>query len=195
MSEMVITELATILATPGDPDWEVLLKNTFDQEIHPHRKQGFLLSREALRIALESQGHTPTISDLNVLQHRSLARFTDLTLSLSHTPLVGAAVIADKGTHPAVGIDVEARSRRVKDTIIERISHPRDEKFTGLELWCLKEATFKALMNTGRFERPVEFSSLEIRKDDWLHSPSGTTGRWELRPSTEYVVGLAYLGT
>jgi hypothetical protein len=45
-----------------------------------------------------------------------------------------------------IGIDVELRTRSISDTMVERFSLPNERKLglSGLELWTVKEALFKA---------------------------------------------------
>lgn len=151
------------------------------------------MSREALRLALAERGYRAELKQLDVEDNHSLRIFPGLTLSLSHTPAAGAAIIADKVTYRSVGVDIESPSRKVKDSIIQRISHPDDGSFLPIELWCLKEACFKALMNSGEFPRPIEFSSIQVRAGAWAHSPSGLCGKLEVRLAEGLVLAEAYL--
>ena len=122
-----------------------------------------------------------------------MANVEQFTLSLSHTSECGAAMIADRKFFRSVGIDIEREDRVVKDFIRERITHKDDTNFRNIEIWCLKEAVFKALMNTEKFEKPLEFSSICIGKDSWSHSPSGLEGKWEVETIKPVVVARAFL--
>ena len=102
-------------------------------------------------------------------------------------------MLADRIFFRSVGIDIEREDRVVKDSIRERIAHKDDANFRNIEQWCLKEAAFKALMNTEQFEKPVEFSSICIGKESWSHSPSGLKGKWEMETIKLFVVARAFL--
>jgi 4'-phosphopantetheinyl transferase EntD len=190
---MKIWKLVKTLSNPKDPQWELLIKLTLGDEVHSDRKKGFLLSREALIEALKTNHVSANISELALDSHSTLTHFPQFTISLSHTKECGASLVADRQTFRSVGIDIEHEERVVKDSIFDRISHPQDRKLRNIELWCLKEAAFKALMNSGNFEKPIEFSSIEIGNDIWTHSPSGLKGEWEMDFVKPFVIARAFL--
>lgn len=190
---MHVWKLIKTLSNPKDPEWDLLIKLTLGDEVHSNRKNGFLLSREALIGALKEAHIQANISDLVLDGYSTLPRFPQFTISLSHTKECGAAVIADRQSFRSVGIDIEQEERVVKDSIVERVSNPHDTSLRNIELWCLKEAAFKALMNSGAFEKPVEFSSIEIGEHSWSHSPSGLKGEWELEVIKPFVIAKAFL--
>lgn len=190
---MYFWKLLKTLSNPKNPEWELLIKLTLGDEVHSDRKTGFLLSREALMMALKEAQIEVDIKDLKLDGYSTLLRFPQLTISLSHTKECGAALIADRQTFRSVGIDVEHEARVVKDSIAERVSNPRDTSLRNIELWCLKEAVFKTLMNSGDFEKPIEFSSIEIGNQTWSHSPSGLKGEWELEMIKPFVIARAFL--
>ncbi len=126
-------------------------------------------------------------------EFNSLAKWPEITLSLSHTKLAGAAITASRAEFISVGIDIESDNRVVKDSILKRITNSRDINLRNIELWCLKEAVFKCLMNTGIFEKPFEFSEIEISYKRWIHSPSGLEGEWKTIISEQFLIALALL--
>lgn len=152
-----------------------------------------MLSREALIMALKEAGYSCSIPHLKMEQYSGLKSFPQFTISLSHTKEAGAAVVADRQTFRSVGIDIEHEERLVKEAVIERVSHPGDLVLRNIEIWCLKEAAFKAIMNTGSFEAPVSFSSIQIEDKTWSHSPSSLQGEWELDIINQIVVARAFL--
>ena len=186
-------KLTTNLTNPESPEWEMLSVSTLGADVHSDRKMGFFLSREALKNALSEQGFTPSLSQLTLVNYHELKDFPQLTISLSHTKECGAALIAERKIFRSVGIDIENEGRLVKDSIRERIAHQGDINLRNIEIWCLKEAVFKALMNTGLFPKPIEFGSIEIKNGKWFHSPSQLSGEWELKTLTPFVLALAFL--
>lgn len=187
-------KLSKTLSNPNDPDWDLLTKLTLGEKIHPQRKRTFLLSREALRVSLKEAGKEVAISMLMLKDYSGIRGVPEYTLSLSHSKDCGAALVAPGCIYRSVGIDIEHTERTVKKSIIERVGHPEDlGSLRNIELWALKEAVFKALMNSGSFEKHPEFSSIKIGKDFWSHPPSGLRGDWELKLSDDMVTALAFL--
>lgn len=190
---MTLWKLSVNLTHSEDPDWAILFDSSFSGPIHPERKNGFCLSRDALRKCLAETGISASLRHLKLSNYSTLSHYPELTISLSHTKNCGAALIADTTSYRSVGIDIENETRTVKDSILERISHPSDFNLRKIELWCLKEAVFKTLMNTGLFSHPIEFSSIQIGQNNWSHSPLGLNGEWELNVIDGLVVARAYL--
>lgn len=187
-------KLTKNLTNPLDPEWDELADSTLGTGVHPDRKMGFLLSREALKMALKSLGYDTPIRDLKLSHFHQLLLYPKLTISLSHTKECGVALIADRKDFHSLGIDVEHEERQVKDNILDRITHPDDDtSLRKIEIWCLKEACFKALMNTGKFAAPVEFSSIQMTSDRWIHSPSKLEGEWRIERIRPFVVAMAFL--
>ncbi len=175
------------------PEWDALIHKLYGFEVHKNRKQETILSRQALLDALEELGVKLQIQDLVLIDYSQITKLPEYTISLSHTKNCGAALVADKKTFKSVGIDIEPLERIVRPNVLQRVSHPRDLKLESIEIWCLKEAAFKALMNSGNFEKPLEFSSIEISDKKWAHSPSGLEGEWELETSQGFVIAQAFL--
>lgn len=186
-------KLTNTLTNPLDPEWEMLSQLTLGDAVHSDRKKGFLLARQALLNCLQEVGIKVSPKGLIFKNFHQLNNLEQFTISLSHSKECGAAVLAERKNFRSVGIDVEQEDRIVKDSIRQRIAHKEDAIFRNIELWCLKEAAFKALMNTDQFEKPMEFSSICIGKDDWSHSPSGLKGEWELEMIRPFVVARAFL--
>lgn len=187
-------KLTKNLTDPLDPEWDELARSALGMGVHPDRKTGFLLSREALKNVLKSLGYDTPIRDLKLSHFHQLIPCPELTISLSHTKECGVALVGDRKEFHSLGIDVEHEERQVKDNILERIAHPHDDaSLRKIETWCLKEASFKALMNTGKFAAPVEFNSIQIASDRWFHSPSNLEGEWRIERIKPFVVAMAFL--
>lgn len=186
-------KIVTTFKESEEAEWHSLVLNQLGEGIHPERVKGFILAREALRLCLTEAHYSPLISDLKIRKFNSLSKWPELNLSLSHTKLAGAAILTSRAEYISVGIDIESDHRVVKDTILERISNSRDTNLRNIELWCLKEAVFKCLMNTGKFEKPFEFAEIEISHQRWVHSPSGLEGEWKIIISEQFLIALALL--
>lgn len=186
-------QLVTNLNESQLSDGHKLALKVLGENVHPKRVRGFILSRVALQKALESFGVSCPLSSLTLEKYSQVSGIENLTISLSHHPNAGAALVAERNLFPAVGIDIEETMREVKIAVRDRIAHPEDENFRNIELWCAKEAAFKALMNTGNFDLPIEFSSIRISKDHWYHSPSKIEGEWKLLQIDSTMLALAFL--
>jgi 4'-phosphopantetheinyl transferase EntD len=171
--------------------WLQLAQAQLGHPTHADRLRGFSLAREALRRLLESVGENPQIDDLALSQPNQLEKYPQFTCSLSHTAQLGAAMLASGAEYLAVGIDIEQRNRQLRPAVLARISHQNDLALAGLKIWCLKEAAFKALMNSGQFERPVEFSSIQIKAEGWQREQ--ISGEWELHEQQDHYVALAWI--
>ncbi|GEM_PF-1337269 len=182
------------LTNPLDPEWDELTLACLGEQVHKNRKMGFLLSREALKMAFMEQGVELQIKDLKLQEFHLLHHLPEFTFSLTHTKDFGAALIAKRKDFLSVGIDVENESRTVKDSVLNRIAHPEDlTNLRKIEVWCLKEAVYKALMNSGKFSSSIGFTSIQLKQNRWDHSPSGLSGEWSLQRVDEALIAMAFL--
>jgi 4'-phosphopantetheinyl transferase EntD len=192
-STMIRWKILQTLINHEDNSWEQLAKDALGENIHPSRKMGFFLSRQALRECLRDFDEHPEVYELKLKDYSLLPTLPQFTISLSHSKDCGVALVARRDMYRSVGVDIEHKEREVKDQIMERIAHPLDKKLRKIEIWCLKEAVFKTIMNTKIYNSPIEFSSIEILDKKWHHSDSGLKGDWELQEVHEYVMAWAYL--
>jgi phosphopantetheinyl transferase (holo-ACP synthase) len=190
---MLNYQVINTLNLTQESEWKQLVTSVLGDGVHPKREHGFCLSREALRLCLGERGTQLAISELVLEKYSAVKGHPTLTISLSHTTEWGAAVVGETQDFISVGIDIEPMERIVKPAILERISHPEDINLNPLSVWSLKEAAFKALMNTGHFPNPVEFSSLKISHGQWIHAPSQIQGEWKLAEEHGLVVALAWI--
>ncbi len=131
---MLKWKILQTLTNPQDEAWDILATKTLGEKVHPDRKRGFLLSRQALKECLMEFGEYPKISDLELLHHSLLPALPHFTLSLSHSKECGVALVARRDIYRSVGVDIEEKTRIVKDMVRERILHPKDEKLKNIEL-------------------------------------------------------------
>ena len=190
---MLTYRLVNNLKHAEDSEWQDLVSQTLGSDVHPSRQKGFCLAREALRECLKVLKSPLNIAKIRLENHRSLPDLPQFTLSISHTADWGAAVVGKKLQFVSVGIDIEPEARVVKEAILFRISHPDDAKLAPILIWSLKEAAFKALMNTGRFDRSEEFSSILISEKGWSHPSSNTQGEWQTETEAGMLIALAWI--
>jgi hypothetical protein len=190
---MLIMRITQTCDESDRDEWNKLLSSSLGIDIHPGRKQGFILAREALRECYRERGIDIPIAKLKFLNYSTLEQHAEDLISLSHHKNWGAALLVSRLSYRSGGIDIEDRSRRVLDQVLERISHPEDMPLEGIELWSVKEAIFKCLWNTGMFERPFEFASIVVRDKSWIHPDSGLSGSWSFFSHPTLVVCVALM--
>jgi phosphopantetheinyl transferase len=186
-------DLVKILNENESADWKQLAAEELGTTVHSDRLMGYCLAREALRLCLRKKSLSLSVPELKVQNYQYLTAHPELILSLSHTKEAGAAVVGSSLVYRSVGIDIEPETRVVKDTIAERIANKNDLSLEKIKLWCVKEAAFKALMNTGDFLKNIEFSDIQISATTFTHSPSGLKGEWDLQTLTPFVLAKAWI--
>ncbi len=131
---------------------------------HAHRAIQFFSSRWALSECLALMDITPpdSLLDLEVIDHGHLKTRPELIVSLSHTEDYGAAALAYQNQHRAIGIDIENKSRNIKDATKKLFVNDRDDDASLLELWCKKEAAFKAIYPLYQGDKAL------VLKDIWI---------------------------
>lgn len=190
---MLTYRLINNLKENEDAQWHELIRLSLGTGVHSSRQKGFCLGREALRECLRARGFDVPIGELQLENYRSVKQVPTMTVSISHTPEWGAAIVGDTESYFSVGIDVEPFERVVKTAILQRISHPQDIKLEPIMTWSLKEACFKALMNSNKFDTPMEFSSIQLLDKTWMHFPSKTQGYWETSRQKDLCLAYAWI--
>lgn len=124
---------------------------------HPKRQAGFLAARKALQM-LVPQAKLP---ELKLNEFHFLSDYPERLFSLAHTKDLAIAVMADKKDFRSVGVDLEFLDREVKTGSEKYFINNQDEKnLSELELWCAKEAAFKAAS--------FLYSKNLVLKDFWI---------------------------
>ncbi len=180
------------LSLPDD-ELQELLKNSYPEASHPSRIAGFYSSRNSLLSNLRKIYPQASFKNLMISDYRELTDYPDVVLSLSHSPLAGASVVALKKDYLSLGIDIESIQREVKESIIQRVTTESDLKLPSRETWCLKEAIYKCVSNSGLVEGTLEFKDMVIQDKKWLHSPSQLSGEWRLFSELDHQVAIATL--
>jgi phosphopantetheinyl transferase (holo-ACP synthase) len=126
-------------------------------------------SRQALAACLKKMGKDfKSPEDLTIVGHTYLENHPKITVSLSHSRKVGAAMLADRDLYPSVGIDIEFLDRKVTNGAEKFFINEEDgvEAFEDtLRTWTLKEAAFKAL---SPFIKEFNWPKVLVLKDIWI---------------------------
>ena len=191
---MLMLKIVQSLDKLNEGEWKSLSDRVLGPDIHPERRETFCFAREALRLALCEYDYKVEIPDLVLSGYHSLAKFPELTFSLSHTRKTGVALLGRTKDFHSLGVDVERSDRAVKDSLRDKICHPDDEaKLRNIELWVLKEAAFKCLSNSGLYSQQPLYTDLKVSGSSWQHSPSGIKGECELTLHDHLILGKALL--
>ena len=114
------------------------LINDVPPNFAPNHKLDFRLSRYALT-------RLTNTDEYEIIDHLYLKNHPNLLVSISHTKGLGCAFICDRKEVKSIGIDIEWTSRLIKKGIEKFFLRDEDSKeLNNLELWCIKEAAFKA---------------------------------------------------
>lgn len=118
--------------------------------IHPQRLQQFFFSRYQLLKHLESLHFNFKLTDLNLDSQFNLKVLKD-PISLSHSADCCLSLIGQGKL--TVGVDIEFIHRNVNEKSVKFWKNENDcLELKPLELWCAKEACFKAIFKL----RPIQ---------------------------------------
>lgn len=155
--------------------------------------EGFFLSRLALS-EISNLPFNPKY--LEIENHLQLEKKPELLASLSHTKGIGAAAVMEKGETLSIGIDIEHSSRKMK-TNSKRFFRRREdeESLSDLELWCLKEAIFKACSPYYQGEKTLVLKDFWIKNNQFGHFewPKKKLGQCQIKVEDEVIIATARL--
>ncbi len=113
---------------------------------HPQVKKNKFLARMALSKVLEHQGKKNNVQELEIINHHYVVNFPFTLVSIAHTTDIGIAAICPLEENFAIGVDIEKSDRPIKSDLKKYFLNQSDDLcLSPLEIWCLKEASFKAL--------------------------------------------------
>ncbi len=143
------------------------------KKAHPQRILSYYNSRMALLNCLANYGIKSSFGHLNIIDHHHLEHFPEYLVSISHTRDIGASVIAKIEKYSSIGLDIELSSREIPPNS-ERYYHSKAdilERATQLDIWCIKEAAYKAISSSNREVNPP----LTMAKI-WINEKEGRFG-------------------
>lgn len=127
----------------------------------PKEKEGFRLSRSAL---LKLTTRSLITENLSIINHDHLESLPHVKVSISHTKSAGASIISNHSKVKGIGIDIEWSDRIFKRGVEKfYITTKDDTSLSALEIWCAKEAAYKAYFPHYKDEKPL------VLKDFYIH--------------------------
>jgi hypothetical protein len=140
-------------------------------------------SRLALKRAVEEFCGQEISEDIAIKDHLHLDKYPDVLASISHTKSIGAALLGRSPELLSIGLDLEVASRPIEERAKKFFLNNDDAPLSLLELWCLKEAIFKALDPVKTYfnlNGPVLFTNLIVDSFKWHHANSNVCGECRL---------------
>jgi phosphopantetheinyl transferase (holo-ACP synthase) len=177
--------------------------NTFEgeipetvKELYPGKKRVRLhyTSRLALINAINSD-EFKTYEDVEIENHQFLKRDPSIKVSLSHTDHKALASVSSCEEVLSIGVDLESEDRPIKEGIKKFYIRDEDEIENELELWCIKEAAFKAISPLYKGDKRLVLKDIIVLKDESfkLELNSNLDGYWKLEKSEGEILTFAII--
>ncbi len=129
-----------------------------------------------------------------ISNHLELKNDPDWKVSLSHTKNYGLAMLA-RGVR-SVGIDCEFFDRKINEKALRHYAHPKDDDlslitYSYLGLWCIKEASFKALSPLTK--EPLYLKDIWVKKEGSFGIESKQYGQYDLKVDGPLLIARAFI--
>ncbi len=135
---------------------------------HAKKNEMHFLSRYALTRLIEQkfQRNIP-YQELELINFQNIELIPQQIFSLAHTETSVVVTSASKESFNGIGVDIEHQHRPIKPESAHYFINEQDQH-TGdlLTQWCIKEACFKALSNSGS---PIKLLKEVVIKEDQFH--------------------------
>jgi 4'-phosphopantetheinyl transferase EntD len=177
-----------IIRAGENPDLEKLWMEKAEKQMarfHPNRLKEWVNGRVALTLAFRKMNLDISPAD-EMIGYQKLKAHEDFTFSLSHTPGWAGALLISGDFQP--GLDLENKDREIDENVLERFSHPGDEKLSPIILWSAKEAAYKTLPK--EIQEKIWLQSIQVSQGKF--SGEGFSGTWEELPHGELTVITAF---
>ena len=182
-------KIEVIPSFEGEVPEEVSIRYPSSKRVRDH-----YTSRLALIKALKMP-EVQSYSDIEILNHHHLVKFPELAVSVTHTNSLAGAVVADRSLIESIGVDLEAVDRDFKPGILKFFLRPEDEIEAPLQLWCIKEAAFKAISPLYKEEKQLVLKDIIVKSDGSFHLDSLDTicGYYKLEKVQGHYLALAII--
>ena len=156
------------------------------------------LSRYALALLYQSGSDLSTelsFLEIELKDYQFLNDDNSSCYSLAHTKEMAVAVKALKEHFTGIGCDVEYAQRKMPAGSERHFLNDKDQiKLPLLESWCVKEACFKALSNSGEDIQLLKDVIIHDHKFYYSENPNSNSAlnKFELFYQDEYIVVIAY---
>ena len=126
--------------------------------------------------------------DLDIENHQFMKNDQQIKVSLSHADHKAMATTTTDSLILSIGVDLEREDREIKKGIKKFYIIDNDELDSPLELWCVKEAAFKAISPLYKGDKKLVLKDITVKKSGafTLELNPNLNGHWKLeRKSAE----------
>ncbi len=157
----------------------------------PKRRDSYLLSRLALRRALADMSIHIPLDNLFLIKNSYIQGLDNVTASISHTKDAAIAAISKRDKIQALGVDIELKTRSVKEGAHKYYINEKDKlnSYDQLESWVIKEACYKAISNLIK----EEFLLKELVCTDNRAYYKDYTCEYKIFSEDEFLIAIAYV--
>jgi phosphopantetheinyl transferase (holo-ACP synthase) len=135
---------------------------------------------------------------LDISDHLHFTDYPHILTSLSHTQTMGAACVASVQNVRSVGIDIEYKTRVLKEKLQKYFLHEKDPKdLDFLTIWVIKEACFKAFFP---LRKSIPIDKTWVLKDFWIDQSNFgikdaeyPIGKYQIHDHKDLIVATAWL--
>ena len=163
----------------------------------PKRARLHYTSRLALQGALKMVSDRDFLEydELEIVNHQYLKEDRRILVSISHTNDFAVASVSDSDQLSSIGVDLEVSTREIKEGIYKFFINESDQITNTLELWCIKEAAFKALSPLYQEEKTLVLKDINILKDGTFHLSQckDLSGFWKLESKEDKLLTHAII--
>ncbi|POB14671.1 MULTISPECIES: 4'-phosphopantetheinyl transferase family protein [unclassified Halobacteriovorax] len=138
--------------------------------------EGFMADkRNDFRLSRYCLSSLTGLKDISIINHLHLDNHDNMLVSISHTKELAACALCTNKDVKSVGIDIEWSDRKMREgTFKYFVSHERELNIhSPLEIWCIKEAAFKAYspFHDDENEKILVLTDFEILEKGVLKGP------------------------
>lgn len=160
-----------------------------------NRNASYFSARECLsKIFKYEKLSQKNFNEIEVTDFHKEANHPSVTISLAHTKTYAIATVAYNNQFKGLGVDIEHQERKIKDDSLKYFKNDFDiTELSTLELWCVKEACFKALSNSGQEVKLLK--EVIIHKDMfYLENKKDTIfAQFQIIKINEHIIVIAYV--
>ncbi|MES2856844.1 MAG: 4'-phosphopantetheinyl transferase superfamily protein [Bdellovibrionota bacterium] len=162
---------------------------------HVKRKTEFALGRLALQKAFETQRIDLAPDELIFNGFQELLLVPGYRFSISHTDTCALVWLADSDECKGIGVDIEPSDRVLSEAVYKKLVHTQDAStLSPIQLWCAKEAAFKAVATEHQPDLVV--AKIYLEENRFITEASATapvsTGKWIQYVNDGYIHSFAW---
>jgi len=164
---------------------------------HPEKNYSHYLSRMGIQYLSKVLGALPPPLDkIELVDFQHIKALPGHIFSVSHTKDCALVASAQAEKFKGIGVDIERVHRTIK-VDSEKYFLNSDDSFQGslLEKWCVKEACFKALSNSGEAIKLLQEAVVIDNNFYFKENPQSRKHNcYEIIKNQEHIFVIAYCG-